>query len=319
MTLKDVAKHANVSVSTVSKAINGAHDVSEKTRLEILKIAEQLGYFSDKKRVTLENKDKSSFTVAVICPEIISMFYSEHVTLISKEVEAYGGNCIVYVYNFDEKLLSKMISSCDKDKNIHAIISLAGKVSTKNTPLLVETTAEYKIETITSVDKAAEYLKNLAHKDIGFAGEKLTLSKKEVFKKCCPLNERFIFTSDKRFEEAGEQAAEFYVKNGLPTAVICVYDEIAFGLINRLEQLGVSVPGDVSVIGINNIKPARYCFGGVTTVETGWGENVIQDIKSLHKLVVENRTDTIRKKIVETPYIVERSTVKRRIENEKKL
>jgi len=310
MTLKDVARLANVSISTVSKAINGAKDVSESTRLEILEIAEKAGYFSEKKRVSLENKSKSSFTVAIICPEIISVHYSEHVTFITHEVENLGGNCIVYVYNFDEAQLHKMVESCDKDKNIHAIVSLTGGITTKNTPLLLEVSAEYTIETNTTVDKAAEYLKSLAHEEIGFAGERLTKSKAEKFKQACPGNEKFIFTSEERFEKAGEQAAEYYVNNGVPSAVICAYDEIAFGLIDRFEQLGINVPDDVSVVGINNIKPAKYCFGGVTTVETGWNETVKDEIKQLYKLVVENKTDIIRRTIVASPYVVERATVK---------
>lgn len=310
MTLKDVARLANVSVSTVSKAINGAKDVSESTRLEILEIAEKSGYFSEKKRVSLENKSKSDFTVAIICPEIISVHYSEHVTAITREVESLGGNCIVYVYNFDETQLFKMTESCDKDKNIHAIVGLTTKITTKNTPLLVEAPAEYTIETNTTVDKAVEYLKSLGHTEIGFAGEKLTVSKMENFKRVCPGNEKFVFMSEERFEKAGEKAAEYYAANGIPSAVICAYDEIAFGLIDRFEQMGINVPDDVSVVGINNIKPAKYCFGGVTTVESGWNETVKEEIRKLYKLVAENKTDIIRRTVVASPYVVERATVK---------
>ena len=309
MTLKDVAKYANVSVSTVSKAINGAHDVSESTRIEILEIAEKLGYFSDKKRVRLENKNKNRFTVAVICPEIISMFYSEHVTFISKEVEAYGGNCVVHVYNFENDRLKKIIEDCDNDKNINAIICLNSGVSVKNTPLLTERSQEFKGSSSYSVEKALQYLESMGHKDIGFVGEKLTEAKEEVFVQCRGRNKAFVYKSNERFEEAGEEAAEYYVKNGLPSAVICAYDEIAYGLIDRLERLGVSVPEDVSVIGINNIKASKYCFGGVTTVETGWSETIKEAIERLYTLVVENKTDSIKKTIFKNPYVVERATV----------
>lgn len=310
MTLKDVAKLANVSVSTASKAINGARDVSESTRLEILEIAEKAGYFSEKKRISLENKSKNNFTVAIICPEIISIHYSEHVTAITREVESLGGNCIVYVYNFEEAQLDRMVEICDNDKNIHAIVSLTG-ITTKNTPLLVEIPAEYTIQTNTSVDKAIEYLKSLGHTKIGFAGESHTASKMKTFNKACPTNTKYVYVSNERFEKAGEQAAEYYVKNGMPTAVICAYDEIAFGLIDRFEQLKVNVPDDISVVGINNIKPAKYCFGGVTTVETGWNEAVKDEIRKLYELVVENKTDIIRRTVVASPYVVERATVKK--------
>ncbi len=309
MTLKDVAKLANVSISTVSKAINGAKDVSESTRMEIMKIAEESGYFSDKKRVSLENKSKSRFTVAIICPEIISIHYSEHVTFITREVENLGGSCVVYVYNFDEKRLDIIVEECDKNKNIHAIIYLGSGITAKNTPLLTECPAEYRIHTNPTVEKAVEYLKQLGHEKIGFAGELLTVSKETAFEKYCPGNEKFIFKTESRFEKAGEAAAEFYVKNGLPTAIICAYDEIAFGLIDRLEQLGVKVPEEVSVLGINNIKPSKYCFGGVTTVETGWTETIKEAIGRLYTLVIENRTETIRKNMFENPYVVERATV----------
>lgn len=305
MTLKDVAVLANYSVSTVSKAINGAKDVSDGTRQTILSIAEQVGYFADKKSITLKNKSKSSFTVAVVCPEIISIYYSERVTLISREVEKLGGSCIVYVFNFDYDKLKKIIEECDNNKNINAIIyiGLISEVSVKNTPLLAD---KKSISSSVGVEKAVEYIKKLGHTDIGFVGEPLTVHKERTFYKC--HNGKYIFRSSERFEKAGEQAAEHFIKNGLPTAVVCAYDEIAFGLTDVLTKNGIRVPEDVSVMGINNIKASKYCFGGLTTVETGWSETLNESVRELYRLVAENKKEVIGRFSNGTVYVEARAT-----------
>ena len=76
MTHKKIAEIANVSVSTVSKALSGSKEVSEELADEIKRIALETGYFKKKNERKLGYINPDSIRVTIICPEIISIFYS---------------------------------------------------------------------------------------------------------------------------------------------------------------------------------------------------------------------------------------------------
>ena len=71
-TLKKISEVAKCSISTVSRALNNCNDVSEETRENILRIANDLGYFQRKKQIKLENRKKNRFNIAILCPELES-------------------------------------------------------------------------------------------------------------------------------------------------------------------------------------------------------------------------------------------------------
>ena len=150
---------------------------------------------------------------------------------------------------------------------------------------------------------AISHLRSLGHKHILFAGERLTGGKAAVFReaatgfqaaaddfqaaaddfqsaangfqsaefgsKTAADEERYeLFESAYRFEEAGIDAAKNIIKRKKrPTAVICAYDNIAVGLIRYLKEQGYSVPGDFSVIGMDNIRMAQYLEHSLTTID----------------------------------------------------
>ncbi len=123
-TLKNIAKIANCSVSTVSRAINNCHDVSEQTRTRILEIAKEQGYFQAKKHIKAENRKKNRFNIAIITPEIESSFYSGTLVHITKEISRLNARYVIYDYSFNEAELKKLLDMCQDEMNIDAVICL---------------------------------------------------------------------------------------------------------------------------------------------------------------------------------------------------
>ena len=290
MTLKEVAKAAHVSVSTASKAITGSKDVSEKTRCMVLDTARKLGYFADKKRVKQGNKSKKRFTVAIICPEVISIHYAEKVTEFTDCIEKMGGECRIYICGFNKERRLAVIEECDKDDRIDGIICLSGDEVTNTTPIIYLDVLAYQIIRNISrgIRKAVEHLQELGHKKIGFAGEQNTYGREASFLDAVE-DRSYVFRSDARFEECGRLAAEHYIRNSMPTAVICAYDEIAFGLIKRFSEAGIRVPEDVSVVGINDIRSAPYCCGGLTTLRASFNREPMELLEELKKAIDKSR------------------------------
>ena len=101
-------------------------------------------------------------------------------------------------------------------------------------------------------------------------GEKRTKYKEELLSEALKkhnLSLHCSYESDLRFEKAGVECAEkFLLAKNPPDGIVCGYDEIAYGFIHTLKKNGISVPKDVSVMGINNVPSSEFFFDGLTTV-----------------------------------------------------
>ena len=277
MNLKAIAELAGVSVSSVSKAFSGSREVSQKTKERIFEIARENGCFD---RYNKNKFDKK--VVAVIVPEVNSDHYYHILLDLDREITKRGGIMLSSVSNFSEKKTAELFryyaEYCKADGVI--IVGSAGKIQN---PFLLPAVAlgiDQKIKNVNSIytniqsamDEAIVKLRNLGHVKIGFIGENLTKTKLEHFhsamaKAGAVINPDYIKVSNKRFEEAGAKLAEeMLATDSLPTAVIAAYDYIAIGFMKALQCRGVRVPEDVSVIGMDDIRIAKYLEPSLSSI-----------------------------------------------------
>ena len=120
-------------------------------------------------------------------------------------------------------------------------------------------------------DMAKLFIRN-GHRKIGFLGEGLTVGKAERFLKVLKAHgivpkAEWVITSDKRFEAAGIDGMEQLLSlEDRPTAVLCAYDYIAIGAMHCLRQHGLTVPGDISLAGMDNIEDSSYLHSPLTSL-----------------------------------------------------
>ena len=294
MTMRELAALANVSVSTVSKAFHGAEDVSEETKEHIFAIARKYGCFGKYYRGQYARK-----VIAIVCPEIGSAYYNRYVEELQKLVEESGGIMLVSSDNFereDQQELVEYYASYLKADGMFIFDQQAPLKKGYSIPVVsllsnraLARTHSLQVNLEEPMKDAIAHLRSLGHKHILFAGERLTGGKAAVFReaaagfqaaaddfqsaefgsKTAADEERYeLFESAYRFEEAGIDAAKNIIKRKKrPTAVICAYDNIAVGLIRYLKEQGYSVPGDFSVIGMDNIRMAQYLEHSLTTID----------------------------------------------------
>lgn len=299
MNLKKIAQLAHVSVSTVSRALNDSFDIAPETREHIIKIAEESGYFSQKKHTKQENRRKGSVRAAVLCPEIVSPYYAAIAEEIISELRARGANGIVYNYNFDFAIQKELLSSCINNPDCDAVICLGELDFIENrteTQIVSFSPCENCGQMVSNIDssvsQAVDFLIKKNRTRLAYAGENLTTMKGEFFNASCKNNgiEPYsFFSSALRFEEAGVAAAEYFIRHGLPDGIVCAYDSIAIGLISALNRHGITVPEAVSVVGINDIPVSKYVFGGLTTVSVGCGNAVRALVNDILEDSVKNR------------------------------
>ncbi|MGN1122661.1 MAG: LacI family DNA-binding transcriptional regulator, partial [Eubacteriales bacterium] len=286
MNLATLAKLAGVSVATVSKAFAGSEEISRETKERIFALARENGCF-DK-----YNKNRfSKKVIAVICPEVQSEHYSSILTLLEKEITAHGGLMTVSVSNFSGEREAEQFAYfafyCKAD-GILIINQQSFLNNTLNTPTVsifpsTDGRQSKNMDVVltdmhASIVKAVEYLKECGHRELGFAGERLTMGKLAYYKDALrraglAVRTDAIKISEARFEEAGMQIADEWLKEGsLPTAILAAYDYIALGIIKRLRQANRPVPQTCFVIGMDDISVVPYLDTPFSSIRTHMDE-----------------------------------------------
>ena len=112
--------------------------------------------------------------------------------------------------------------------------------------------------------KLCELIKEYGHTRVGFIGEPYAKYKMlylwEALRKCgLPVHEEFSYISKYRFAEAGEDAFRHLAIAGeLPDVIVAAYDQIAFGAIRCAKRMGIKVPEDVSIVGIDDVTATDF-------------------------------------------------------------
>ncbi len=264
MTLKELAKLANVSVATASKALSGSAELHPDTINTVLRIAEQCGYFSDKKRRRVSAPSYTAPTVAVVCPEIISPYYATLVTGIAQALEERQANALVYYTDFNNTRKRDILNRCLRNADVSGVILIGENEEPLPFPLISYALCGdviHDLEACISLAFSALVLRG--HRRIAYIGEGKTRKKEEVFLRLAKErgleNEVLSVTASGRFEEAGANAARTLLSMpDLPTAVLAAYDEIALGAMAVFMQNGIAIPEQTAFVGLNNITAAKY-------------------------------------------------------------
>lgn len=274
MTKKELAKLANVSASAVTKAFNEADDVSEEMKQHIFKVAKQYGCYGKFYKGKYSKK-----IVTIICPELASNYYTNFVERLQKILES--NNCIPVIStdHFNRSTQAELIEYYASYLKVDGIIVLGLNTKLKkgyDTPIVsMFSSLDTSVDNVcvdfrSAIFDAVNLLTEYGHRKIAFLGEHLTKEKEILFQDAVThfgVETSFIHESDCRFEEAGEDGVKHLLASQSNcTAIICAYDYIAFGAIKELKRNGLSVPENFSVIGIDNIKTAKYMETSLSSI-----------------------------------------------------
>lgn len=270
MTMKELAKIASVSVSTVSKAFCDADDVSKETKEHIFALAREHGVFGKYYKGKYHKK-----IIAIICPEFRSNYYTRFLECLQGMIEASDGICVVSADRFDPRRQAELIEYYASYLKVDGLIVFGMRDIPKKgytapiVSLLGNTDVAFdsvNVDMDHAIKGAVRTLHDLGHTKLAFLGETLTKAKANAF--CTVAPDCPVFESTLRFEEAGEDGVRQLLKSAPDTtAIICAYDNIALGAIRELRKNALSVPEDVSVIGIDNIPLCGHTETTLTSID----------------------------------------------------
>lgn len=317
MTLSKLAKLANVSLSTVSKAFSGSDEISAETRNMIFNMAKRHGCFEKYYKGKYAKK-----AIAVICPEVQSEYYAAFATCMEELIRQRNGTMLLSLTNFDMQAELDIINYYRCFAKVDGIIANAtlDYVRTAEGIPTVGVLAHDRkrddmdciyIDYDNAIYEAIAYLVENGHRKIAFIGETLTYKKKQGFltfmerhKLCVP--DAYVVTEEKRFEAAGHDAmAKLMALADPPTAVIAAYDYMALGAMACINENGKSVPDDFSIIGMDDIGAVSNYNISLTSVKT--------DVREVCETAVEYLFEKIQHPtILRTKSVVVRSELVKR-------
>jgi len=269
MNLSKLAQLANVSVSTVSKAFSDSKEISEQTKELIFSVAKEHGCFDKYYKPNYPKK-----VIALICPEILGIHYTQMATFLNNEISMHDGTMLISTSNFSYKKEQELVDYYTKFAHADGIIIIepSGVIKNNTDIPIVQIGNDNEAKNIDCVNVLAEYalndaLRYMMNKGIdkfGFVGEVYANQEYNYFKngllnQNIPINEDYIFISDKRFYDAGYYSIDKMMKDKhIPQVIFAAYSHIAVGIIQRLKEENYIIPKDISIICMDDITSIPY-------------------------------------------------------------
>ena len=314
MTMKTLANLAGVSVSTVSKAFSGSKEISEAKREHIFKTARENGCF--------EKYCKTNFrkpVIAVICPEFQSGYYSQHLSLLEREINKHGGLMVASCSLFDKKKVLESLSYFTECAKVSGAIVYFSGINKKFGVPIISVGQNDNFDSISisakkSTYDAIKFFVDNGHKDIAFIGENLTSSRLNDFcnamvENGVEINGDYIIKTEKRFEIAGYDAMNLLLSLPKPpTAVFAAYDNIALGAMKSIFEHGLKIPDDISVIGIDDNQQSSFFNVPLASI-TSYNEDLCEIIVNMLFERIENGNTGKPKKVQLSTELVKRNSV----------
>ncbi len=269
--IKDIAKMANVSISTVSNVLNGKKNVGEKTKERVLKICYDMEYYPNAVGKIL--KSGKSHTILFVFSDFDRSFYLRIIEGISDYVNDNGFDLIICSQKSSEKYMrSNLTSGCiildERVKNEDLI-----RVARENYPIVVLDRVVdnpfIKSVLVNNYDAMSSLVQKIVdngYRRFGFiGGPEYTDDNKERYKAFLDVLEKNnisffrknYFSGDYR-EKSGYRAAKiFLLAEELPEVLVCANDNMAIGAIKAMEEEGIKVPYDIAVTGFDDCDLAE--------------------------------------------------------------
>jgi DNA-binding LacI/PurR family transcriptional regulator len=289
ITIKDIARQAGVSHSTVSRALRGSPLISDETSRRIHQIAGELGYFPSGPARSL--KTNRSRALGVIVNRIDDPFYSEILQGIEEAAQERGYSLVMAASQRDPGREKDIIRGL-RERRVDGVIICSGSFNPGQQremldygiPIVIinnQSTEYYRYsvyhDDIDGSRQVTRHLIKLGHRKIAYLGNSLsgrtTLDRQRGFQeelKASGLTvpAEYIHQVPGGSPEQGLQGVQHYLDlPEVPTALFCFNDLLALGVLKGLRQAGLAVPDDISVAGFDNIELSFYTTPPLTTLD----------------------------------------------------
>jgi LacI family transcriptional regulator len=335
ITIEDIARRSGVSKGTVSAVINAKTSVKPETRDMILKVMREYNFRPKGVARNLKN-GKMDKSIGVIIKDMNYPFY----TAIAAGVKEYAngkGYSVIISSSDDNHECEKKLSHLFSTKDIKGIIIapvVEGtaeiehlfKLKMINYPfVLLEDVKGIQanvvaINNIRAIKKAVKYLIDSGHsKILHFAGapqSSHTQERIEGFRHAfseSPLifNKEMIVSIGSHYDECYSKTIKYFKnknRKDYPTAIVCFNDNQALAVMSALKKLNINVPGDISIVGNDDIYYAKIYPVPLTTIKAPQHEIGMRAAEILIRNIESSEVLPVERVVFETEFVIREST-----------
>nr|WP_263323356.1 LacI family DNA-binding transcriptional regulator [Neobacillus sp. Marseille-Q6967] len=333
VTIKDVAKKANVAPSTVSRVISDSPEISEKTKRKVRKIMEEMGYHLNLNARNLVQR--SSQTIGIVMKNstsqsLLNPVFPEVLSGISALCHKQGYSLCLTTGETEEDIYQDTIKMV-QGKKVDGVIVMYSKRDDKVVPFLMESGIPFVVigkpvlepnqimyvdnDNIQATRDATNYIIKLGHRRIGFIGgdRRFEVTEDRLNGYLAALRENNIEVQDQYIKnfpydrELGTQAiSEILELAERPTALVVTDDLNAFIVLLVLREMNIKVPEDISILSFNNTMISKLSTPPLTSVDIQTFQLGYESARCLIEQIKE--PSTVNKRIIIPANIIERES-----------
>jgi len=287
VTIKDIAKAAGVSHTTVSRALKGNPVISAQTTERIQELAQQMGYIPS--AVAQSLLSRQTWTIGMVVTTIADPFVVQVVEGVEKVAQAANYSVFLATSHNNSDQEMAVVETLHR-RRVDAIIVTSSRVGSLyssqldqiQVPIVLinnQEEGEY-LRSVAADDRqgaqlAVEYLISLGHRRIGYLGvtDRPKSNRRRLAGYQTALTDTgialdpslMVHPPAKTDFERGQAELEKFLA-AQTTAIFCYNDAVAVGLLVACRQRGIAVPGQLSVVGFDDIEMAQYVTPALTTI-----------------------------------------------------
>lgn len=289
ITIKDLARILDISVSTVSRALRDTYDVNQETRQKVLELATELNYKPNFNATGLAKG--STHNLGVILPFITNYYFSTVITGIQEVAYESGYNITLFVTNDSQErelailnnltisnldgLLISASSNSDSFEHFQQIVDDGIPIVFFDRIVDTIETSKVMQDDYNGAFEAVEHLiengyKNIAHiagpENLNFTEKRLQGYKDALNKYNLPVNDEWIIFSEFSQESGEKDTNQLVAMKNKPDAIFAVNDRKAIGAIQSLKRHNIIIGKEIGVIGFTNDPMSSIISPSLSTI-----------------------------------------------------
>ncbi|WP_411347640.1 LacI family DNA-binding transcriptional regulator [Paenibacillus sp. WLX2291] len=270
VTIEDVAKQAGVGIATVSRALNNSEGISAKTRQRILHIVEEMGFVPNTSAQSLKIRQTRQIALAV--PDIRNAIIPDIAWSVEQAAKQHGYRVVQINMLGNARLELETLREVKK-LHVDGLVmmplaypkTLEQLINQSSLPISVinyskKLSPDLKADIVGMARPEGrlvmEHLLQIGRTRIAYAGAPKDKIEERylAYEQALPQVDTSLvyFGEDFNFDTGRQAADYFYNLKHMPDAIYAVNDMVAIGIVNRFKELGVNVPEDVAIVGIDN-------------------------------------------------------------------
>ncbi len=288
MSIFDVAEEAGVSTASVSRVLNSPDSTKQKTRNAVEKAIKKLGYIPNGAARALSSRN--SRVIGAIIPTIDNSIFATGIQALQSYLHTKGYFLLLGSSNYDPELefelcqnfLVQQVAGIIMMGSTH-LPECVSMLNKEGTPFVNTGTYDTKGNYCVGFNNryaaalAARYLVDLGHREFGMiagitkyndrALERISGIREELDRHGLSLRDERVLERRYEIDEGGAAFRHLMALKDPPTAIVCGNDVLGFGAILEANKNGIDIPGEVSVIGFDDLVLSKHLKPSLSTIQ----------------------------------------------------